>query len=92
MCCFCLHFSDFNVLFFQNNKKTCCSLLLKKKLVVQKEGKNNLSQGKIPAPPWISNGPSLTASQKRKIIFTVPYPGTMDNKKTRLMITSPIIE
>ena len=27
MCCVHLHFSDFNVLFFQ--KKTCCSLLLK---------------------------------------------------------------
>ena len=32
---------------------------------MQKERKNNLSQGKIkaphPHPPWISNGPSLTA-------------------------------
>ena len=38
MRCFCLHFSDFNVLFFQKNEKTCCSLLLKK-LVVQKKRK-----------------------------------------------------
>ena len=30
MCCFRLHFSDFNVLFLQKNKKTCCSLLLEK--------------------------------------------------------------
>ena len=30
MCCFRLHFSDFNVLFLQKNKKTCCGLLLEK--------------------------------------------------------------
>ena len=29
MCCFRLHFSDFNV-FFPKKKKSCCSLLLKK--------------------------------------------------------------
>ena len=29
MCCFRIHFSDFNVLFFPKNKKNCCSLLLK---------------------------------------------------------------
>ena len=49
MCCFHLHFSGLNVLFFP--KKNCCRLLLKKKHVVQKERKNNLSRGKIPALP-----------------------------------------
>ena len=33
MCCFRLHFSDFNVLFFQKKKiKTSCSLLFQKKI------------------------------------------------------------
>ena len=50
MCCFRLHFSDFNVLFFEKNKKTAV-YFFKKLLVVQKERKNNLSRGKIPAPP-----------------------------------------
>ena len=50
MCCFHLHFSDFKVFFFQKNKKTCCSLLLKKIFCCEKERKNNLSRGKIPAP------------------------------------------
>ena len=59
MCCFCLHFSDFNVLF---NKKNLLQFTFeKKKLVVQKEReKSNLSREKIPVPPWISNGPSLS--------------------------------
>ena len=48
--------------FFQKNKKkTCCSLLLKEiNCCAKKRKKNNLSPGKIPAPPpGISNGPSL---------------------------------
>ena len=31
----------------------------KNNLFYKKRENNNLSQGKIPAPPWISNGPSL---------------------------------
>ena len=31
----------------------------KNNLLCKKREKNNLSRGKIPAPPWISNGPSL---------------------------------
>ena len=59
MCCFRLDFSDFNVLFFQKNKKLVAVYFLKNNLLCKKREKNNLSRGKIPAPPWISNGPSL---------------------------------
>ena len=45
MCCFLLHFSDFNVLL----KKNLLQFTIKK-LVVQKREKKYLSQGKIPAP------------------------------------------
>ena len=61
MCCFRLHFSDFNVLFFQKNKKltfkkiTCCAKREKK--ITCREEKSQ------PPPPWISNGPSLTQSK-----------------------------
>ena len=46
--------------FFQKIKKIV-QFSFEKKIVVQKERNNNLSRGKIPAPPppWISNGPSL---------------------------------
>ena len=64
MCCFHLHFSYFDVLF----KKNCCSLLLKKITCCAKREKNNLSRGRIPAPLWISNGPSLNKVQN---LFTV---------------------
>ena len=50
MCCF-VYFSDFNVLFFEKKLKTCYSLLLKK---------NNLSRGKIPAPPPLDIKWSIT--------------------------------
>ena len=58
MCCFCLHFADFNVLFFQKikilqftfEKITCCAKGEKK--ITCREKKSQ--------PPWISNGPSLT--------------------------------
>ena len=44
MCCFCLHFSDFNALFFQKKhllqftfeKITCCAKREKKKIVARK--------------------------------------------------------
>ena len=44
--------------FFKKIKKIL-QFSFEKKIVVQKERNNNLSRGKIPAPPWISNGPSL---------------------------------
>ena len=49
MCCFRLHFTDLNVL-FQKNKNLLQFTFEKKQLVVQKERKNKLSWGKIPAP------------------------------------------
>ena len=62
MCCFRLHFSDFNVLFFQKIKNFSQFTFEKKITCCAKREKNNFSQGKIlaPPPPWISNGPSLT--------------------------------
>ena len=51
MCCFRLHFSDFNVLFFQKkNKKLVAVYFEKNNLLCLKREKNNLSRGKIPAP------------------------------------------
>ena len=79
MCCFRLHFSYFNMLFF-SKKKTCCSLLLKKKLFVQKERKNNLSRGKIPAPIWIQNGLSLS------IICLISKTEAIDSVQQELLI------
>ena len=52
MCCFRLHFSDFNVLFFQKNKKTCCSLLLKKiTCCAKREEKITCREEKSQPPP-----------------------------------------
>ena len=51
MCCFRLHFSDFNVLFFQQNKKTCCSLLLKKIFCCAKREKKITCRGEKSQPP-----------------------------------------
>ena len=65
MCCFRLHFSDFNALFFQKIKNLLQFTFEKNNLLCKKREKNNLSRGKIPAPPpWISNGPSLTSNEK----------------------------
>ena len=58
MCCFGVHFSDFNEL-FKKIKNLCSLLLNKNNLLCEKKEKNNLSRGKIP-PPWISNGPFLS--------------------------------
>ena len=59
VCCFRLHFFDFNV-FFPKKKKSCCSLLLKKITCCAKiEKKISRRQEKSQPPPWISNGPSL---------------------------------
>ena len=58
MCCFCLHFSDFNVLFFKKIKNLLQFTFEKNK----KREKNNFK--KIPdPPPRISNGPSLMAGK-----------------------------
>ena len=59
MCCFRLHFSDFNVFFFKKIKNLLQFAFEKNNLLCKNREKNNLSRGKIPAPPWISNGPSL---------------------------------
>ena len=80
MCCFRLHFSDFNVLFFQKKnvlqftfeKITCCAKREKK--ITCREEKSQ------PPPPWISNGPSLSIDaahtikliqHKRKLMLLV---------------------
>ena len=47
MCCFHLHFSDFNVLF---KKKTCCRLLLKKITCAKREKKIACHEKKSQAP------------------------------------------
>ena len=51
MCCFCLHFSDFIALFFQKIKNLLQFTFEKNNLLCKKREKNNLSRGKIPAPP-----------------------------------------
>ena len=56
MCCFCLHFSDFNVLCFQK-KKNLLQFTFEKMTCCAKQEKKNPSP---PPPPWISNGPSLS--------------------------------
>ena len=51
MCCFCLHFPDFNVLFFQKIKNLLQFTFEKNNLLCKKREKNNLLRAKIPAPP-----------------------------------------
>ena len=52
MCCFLLHFSDFNVLFFQKKLKTCCGLLLKKiTCCAKREKKITCREEKSQPPP-----------------------------------------
>ena len=52
MCCFHLHFSDFNVLFFPKNKNLLQFTFEKNNLLCKKREKNNLMREKIlPAPP-----------------------------------------
>ena len=52
MCCFHLHFSDFNVLFFPKNKNLLQFAFEKNNLLCKKREKNNLMREKIlPAPP-----------------------------------------
>ena len=54
MCCFRLHFSDFNVLFFQKKNKNVLQFTFPKKnnLLCRKREKSNLSREKIPDPLW----------------------------------------
>ena len=47
--------------FFKKIKNLLQYTFEKNNLLCKKREKNNLSRGKIPAPPWISNGPSLIA-------------------------------
>ena len=51
MYCFRLHFSDFIVLYFQKIKNLLQFTFEKNNLLCKKREKNNLSRGKIPAPP-----------------------------------------
>ena len=51
MCCIRLHFSDFNVLFFQKNKKNCCGLLLKKITCCAKREKKITCREEKSQPP-----------------------------------------
>ena len=51
MCCFRLHFSDFNVFFPQKIKILLQFTFEKNNLLYKKREKNNLSRGKVPAPP-----------------------------------------
>ena len=53
MCCFHLHFSDFDVLSFQ--KKLLQVTFEKNDLMCKKKRKSNLWRGKIPAPPGYQN-------------------------------------
>ena len=64
MCCFRLHFSDFNVFFLQKKFKYCCSLLLKNITCCGKREKKITCREEkfLPPPPRISNGPSLKCS------------------------------
>ena len=48
MCCFRLHFSDFNALFFEKIKNLLQFNFEKNNLLCKKREKNNLSRGKIP--------------------------------------------
>ena len=60
MCCFRLYFSDLLCNFFKKIKNLLQFTFEKITCYEKREKKNNLSRGKIPAPPpWISNGPSL---------------------------------
>ena len=51
MCCFRLHFSEFNVYFFKKIKNLLRFTFERNNLLCLKREKNNLSRGKIPAPP-----------------------------------------
>ena len=58
MCCFRLHFSDFNVLFFQKIKKLVAVYFKKNNVLCKKREKITCHEKKSP-PPGISNGPCL---------------------------------
>ena len=65
---------------FSKKQKTCYSLFLKKNnLLCKKTEKNNLSQGKIPAPSPISNGPSLESA------------GQMSRNRNCSVLTHPVL-
>ena len=57
MCYFHLHFSNLMCYFFKKIKNLLQYTFEKNNLLCKKREKNNLSRGKIPAPPppWISN-------------------------------------
>ena len=78
MCCFRLHFSDFNVLFFQKNKKTCCSLLLKKiTCCAKREEKITCREEKSQPPPldikWSVPYYTMNFMQEQGFILRICY-------------------
>ena len=61
MCCFCLHFSDFNVLFFQ--KKNVAGYFEKTNMLCKNRANITCREEKYQLPPpRILNGPSLNTS------------------------------
>ena len=78
MCCFHLHLPDFNVSFFKKTKNLL-QFIFEKNNLCKKREKNNLSQGKIPAPSPISNGPSLESA------------GQMSRNRNCSVLTHPVL-
>ena len=74
MCCFRLHYSDFNVLFFQKIKNLLQFTFEKNNLLCKKREKITCHEEKSqpPPPPWISNGPSLMIKQYSLILILQP--------------------
>ena len=71
MCCFRLHFSDFNVLFFENKKNLLQFTLKKKTCCAKREKKITCREEKSQPRPWISNGPSLRSNKDAAICVHV---------------------
>ena len=69
MCCFCFHFSDFNV-FVKKIKNVLPFTFEKNNLLCKKRKENNLPQRKNLMPPWITTGPSLIALIPEKSLIT----------------------
>ena len=74
MCCFRLHFSDFNVLFF---KKNLLQVTFEKNNIFCKKREKNLSQGKVPTSPldikWSVPKAKVTLFLKNIITHSASY-------------------
>ena len=75
MCCFRLHFSDFNVYFFKKIKNLLRFTFERNNLLCLKREKNNLSRGKIPAPPGYQMVRPLGQTYKK--LFSPNLSGTI---------------